>query len=58
MKPMSKSSKLALIALAIVGLAGAAYATIRSSGGPEEDRCCATEFDASPYQQVPTRTLP
>lgn len=46
------------IALAIIVIAGAAYAAFLSFSGTGDGPCCATEFDATPYQQPPARTLP
>lgn len=64
MKPIDMKMKIPprykplLIGVIIVCLALAIFFAIsvyRASGnGP----CCATEFDARPYQQVPARTLP
>ena len=52
-----KGAALPLAAVAVVVLAYAAYFAVRVYAYPAHE-CCATGFDATPYQQVPARTLP
>lgn len=46
-----------LVAIVIGGLAYAIYIANDVFGEPSVGPCCATEWDPTPYQQVPARTL-
>lgn len=49
-----------LVAAAVIAVASFSVflADLFDLGERESGPCCATEFDATPYQQVPAKTLP